>query len=901
MTLFRKITLFICLGVLSPVCSVAQRSFDVDDLVRWKRITGRILSNDGKWIAATVAPWEGDATIRLYNAKGEEVVTYTPAEKPAFSVSSGYFLVTRTTPKEILDSLKVAKTKKEKMPLNRLVIHTLAAAAREEVIDSVKSYRMAEEADWIAYQRGQKDSTLIVRSLDGKKSSAYPAVSDFQFAEKSGMLYFVSKGDTLGVKAGIYTFNSATGLAQLIKEGEGEFKQVAFTEKGDRLAFLYAADKDSTRQAMDLWMATDGAPAQKVADRTHGAFPPGWVISEHGKVSFSKAGDRLYFGTAPEPRQKDTTRLAEDRPDVQVWSWDEPVQYTVQHLNKENDLKKNYQAVYNLNSRKIIQLANEETPEIALPEKGDVALLFNSRPYAVSSLWEYRSRRDIHSVSLETGERKLLKEADFATPRISPAGKYASWYNPADSCWYSMDLTKGETYRLTTPQSFTAWDEENDVPDYPQAHGLAGWTEDDRYLLIYDRYDIWRVDPQGKAAPVNLTVHGRKEQIRYRLLRLDPEAREVNLSEAQLLTGFNERTKGSGYYEAKLSSPSVPNTLLAGNFALRTPVKAKHAEVFVYTTETFEQYPELYLTGRTFKKPVQLTREGEQQKAFKWGTAELVSWISSDGKPLQGIVYKPADFDPAKKYPLLVNFYERNSETLYNYRMPEPHRSTIDYRLYNSHDYVIFNPDVVYETGYPGEDCYSAVMPGIASLIREGYINEKAIAAQGHSWGGYQVAYLATRTDLFAAIESGAPVVNMFSAYGGIRWGTGLARSFQYEHTQSRIGGTPWSAFREFVENSPLFTMDKVRTPILIMHNDHDGHVPWYQGIEYFVALKRLQKPVWLLNYPGEVHWPAKMANRIDFQKRMFQFFNHYLKDEPMPRWMKEGLPAVEQDFDLGY
>ena len=192
-------------------------------------------------------------------------------------------------------------------------------------------------------------------------------------------------------------------------------------------------------------------------------------------------------------------------------------------------------------------------------------------------------------------------------------------------------------------------------------------------------------------------------------------------------------------------------------------------------------------------------------------------------------------------------------------------------------------------------------MPGITSLIAKGYVNEKAIGAQVHSWGGYQVAYLATRTRLFAAIESGAPVVNMLSAYGGIRWGSGLNRSMQYEHGQSRIGGNIWEMPLQYIENSPLFNMDKVTTPILIMHNDADGHVPWYQGIEYFIALKRLQKPAWLLNYTGEPHWPMRLANRIDFQKRMFQFFHHYLQNAPMPKWMNEGVPAVDQDFELGY
>ena len=250
---------------------------------------------------------------------------------------------------------------------------------------------------------------------------------------------------------------------------------------------------------------------------------------------------------------------------------------------------------------------------------------------------------------------------------------------------------------------------------------------------------------------------------------------------------------------------------------------------------------------------------------------------------------------------MIVNFYERNSNKLYNYNIVGPGRSTIDYAFYISQGFIIFNPDVRYTDGYPGESCYNCVMPGITSILEKGYIDEKRIGAQGHSWGGYQVAYLATRTNLFAAIESGAPVVNMLSAYGGIRWGTGLNRAFQYEHGQSRIGGSIWESPMLYIENSPLFNMNKVNTPILIMHNDKDGHVPWYQGIEYFIALKRLQKPCWLLNYVNEPHWASTLPNRIDFQKRMFQFFSHYLQDAPMPKWMEEGVKAVDKDFELGY
>ena len=888
-----------CLGSLSPALAQnASKSLTIDDLVTWQRITDREISDNGKWVACKMEPWEGDATVYLYAAQGQETATFSPADKFAFSASSGYLVVTQTPGKSTVDSLKILKTKEDKMPMNTLVIYSVAG--KKETIDSLKTFKLADEADWIAYQRGRKDSTLYVRSLDGSKTFQFPTVTDFQFAKKSGMLYYTSAAEG---EAGIFTLNPEKGSPALIKEGKGVFKQTTFDEKGERLAFLYCADKDSSYKALSLWLSEHNAPAKEIATRGNKAFPAEWVINENGMLQFSKSASRLFFGTSPEPRQKDTTQLAENRPNVQVWSWDEPVQYTVQNYNKEKDLKKSYQAVYNLGNGSIFQLANEELPNIQLGNEGDaaLALLSTSRPYSLSSMWEARTRSDYYTVSLDNGERKQIAKADYGRFRLSPQGKYAYWYGETDSCWYTIALAEGKLYRLTTPESFPAWDEENDVPDYPYAHGAAGWTANDQSLLIYDRYDIWKFDPTAATSPINLTVNGRKEKLSYRLEQLDKEARFIDLGKPQLLKGFNETTKGYGFYNARLSAPAAPKTLLAGNYMLRSINKAKNTDDVIYTMETFQQYPDIHYSTLAFKKSVQLTHGDKQQEGFIWGTAELVSWISLDGRPLEGVVYKPANFDPNKKYPMMVNFYERNSETLYNYRMPEPHRSTIDYHLYNSNEYIIFNPDIRYVDGYPGESCYNCLMPGVTMMIAKGYIDEKAIGAQGHSWGGYQVAYLATRTDLFSAIESGAPVVNMFSAYGGIRWGSGMARSFQYEHTQSRLAATPWSSPLRYLENSPLFTMDKVQTPILIMHNDADGHVPWYQGIEYFVAMKRLGKPCWLLNYTGEPHWPTNMANRIDFQRRMFQFFNHYLKNQKMPKWMSEGVPAVEQPFELGY
>lgn len=891
----KQLLLFICLSVnCSVYAQEAKMAMTFDEMINWKRITQQTISHDGKWVACKMEPWRGDASIFVYNAKGEMIASFLPAFRAEFSASSRFLLVTEKPELDKVEALKLKKAKKEEMPSDKLVIFNLSDS--KETIDSLKFYKLSESADWLAYKRESKsDSLLYVRSLDGSKNVQFADVKEFGFAKKENILYYITDST-------LSTFTPEQGLATVF-EGKGVIKKATFNETGNKIAFLYCPDKDSTGTQFSLYLAENNAQARLIADKEQGFIPEGWVISENGNIRFSENSQRIFFGTAPAPKQRDTTVLAENRPDVQIWKWNEGVQYTQQVYNKQKDLKKTYTAVYNIYDNTLFQLADKEIPNLIIADEGNapIALLSTNQPYATEQMWEGKSRYDIYTINLASGERQQIKKATNTNMRVSPKGKYAYWYCVQDSSWYTCSLESGKEYRLTTPSTFAAWDEDNDVPDYPSAHGLAGWTADDRNVLIYDRYDVWKFDPVAQTSPVNLTINGRKERLSYRLIQLDKEQKFIDISKPQLLLVFNEKTKGSGYYNAHLSSSAAPKTLLAGDFMLKTPIKAKYADAVIYTTETFEQYPDVRLSDLSFKKSIQLTHGCDQQAGLNWGTAELVSWISLDGVPLKGVVYKPENFDPAKKYPLIVNFYERNSETLYAYHMPEPHRSTLDYHFYTSNDYIIFNPDVRYIDGYPGESCFNCVMPGITSLIAKGYVNEKAIGAQGHSWGGYQVAYLATRTNLFAAIESGAPVVNMFSAYGGIRWGSGLNRSFQYEHGQSRIGGTLWDSPLQYMENSPLFTMDKVETPILIMHNDNDGHVPWYQGIEYFVALKRLQKPVWMLNYTGEVHWPMRLANRIDFQKRMFQFFQHYLNKQPMPKWMNEGVPAVDQEFELGY
>jgi dipeptidyl aminopeptidase/acylaminoacyl peptidase len=331
-----------------------------------------------------------------------------------------------------------------------------------------------------------------------------------------------------------------------------------------------------------------------------------------------------------------------------------------------------------------------------------------------------------------------------------------------------------------------------------------------------------------------------------------------------------------------------------------SPHKAKDSDVMIFTRETFQEFPDLWTSDLSFRNPQRLSRANPQQDDYLWGTAELTEWTSTDGLQLQGLLFKPENFDPAQKYPMMVYYYEKSSDGLHSHRAPAPGSSSINISFYVSRGYVVFIPDIYYRDGYPGESALNCLVPGVLSILAQGYVDPERVGAQGHSWGGYQNAYLVTRSNIFAAVEAGAPVSNMTSAYGGIRWQSGVSRAMQYERTQSRLGGSLWEVQRRYIENSPIFFADKIETPVLMLHNDEDGAVPWYQGIELFNGLRRLHKPVWMLNYNGEAHGLRKYQNRKDFAVRMQQFFDHYLMGVPAPVWMEEGVPAVKKGKDLG-
>jgi len=632
-----------------------------------------------------------------------------------------------------------------------------------------------------------------------------------------------------------------------------------------------------------------------------------WRVNEYETPFFSEDGTRLFFGSYPRATryayEDDTTLLEEDRAQVDVWSWTDDFVQPMQKMRADDDKKKAYMTMYDIAQERIVPLANKEMPDVQFDrnKKLPYAIGLNNLSYRKQMSWDAPFRRDAYLLDLSTGERTTIARATSGYPSLSPGGKYAYWYEAEDSSWLAYDVATQKTINLTEKITANFYDELDDHPMLPGSYGSAGWTENDGHFLVYDYYDIWQVNPITMEASNLTDGYGRRNNIRFRYQNVDPEATSIPAKGEILLTAFHRANKQSGFYQEYTGRDRQPQQLVMGDYDYDFVAKARTTDDVLFRQSSFVDFPDVWLTTMNFKEVKQISNANPQQEEYLWGSAELVSWLSPDGTPLQGMLYKPEDFDAEQKYPMLVYFYERNSDNLHRHWTPQAHRSIINFTFYTSRGYLVFVPDIVYTEGYPGESAFKAVVSGTNFISGMGFVDTERIGMQGHSWGGYQSAYIITRTNMFRAAEAGAPVANMTSAYGGVRWGTGMSRMFQYERTQSRIGGTLWEYPMRYLENSPLFAADRVETPLLIMHNDKDTAVPWEQGIELFMALRRLNKPVWMLTYNGEPHWPLKYPNRKDFARRMQQFFDHYLKDEPMPEWMNSGIPATLKGRTLRY
>ncbi len=861
--------------------------------------------------------------------------------------------------------LPETKEKKELDSLGKLNELSNKAAAMQKQIDSLNSLIAKAQEQGINILTLKKDTTakpkkeddieegteLVLRNLIDGKEQKIKLVQEYLFS-KYGNVFLIetTKKNNSKIKSFVISYNLDVNKfhhkQDTLANNFIDAKQFVFDEKGYHNAFFVTYDTSKSEQKeyklVKSTAAYEGFDTllkwgiyDSVCNFTLG-YNKKLRVNENSVISFSKINDFLFFGISPILPIKDTTLPEFERVNVDVWNYKDDDLMTAQLKNVDIETKKSYLAKYFFDEESqkdiSIQLGSPKFEPIRVTQEGDGKYFYavSDSGKRVEQQWQGFTKKDIFVINSNDGSNKQIMTNVRANIYPSYTGKYLLVYDEDKKQYSCYDADSNKIKSVAKDIPYPLYDEENDVPDAPNAYGIVKWVENDKYVLIYDRYDIWQVDPTGKEKSVCIT-NGRKDKIQYRYVTVDNDEKFIKEGQEMYFRTFNENDKNSSYYilntnnitsNANIDSnpfslsnapfkktKRLPTLFMTKIATLSNLVKSKKSRAFILTKENYSSCANLFssennmfmdvinldgeITHTEFGLVKPLTNINPQQSNYLWGSAELFKWKAYTGKLTEGVLYKPENFDSTKKYPMIVYFYERNNQTLHQYQAPAPTPSRLNIPYFVSNGYVVFVPDIWYTTGKPGKSAYDYIVSGTRALIKKGFIDSTRIGLQGQSWGGYQTAYLITQTNLYKAAWAGAPVSNMFSAYGGIRWESGLNRQFQYEHQQSRIGATIWEKPNLYIENSPLFHLPKVKTPLVIMANDADGAVPWYQGIELFTALRRLNKPVWMLNYNGEAHNLMERKNRKDIQVKEQQFFDWLLKDAPAPKWITEGVPAV--------
>ncbi|WP_124979230.1 alpha/beta hydrolase family protein [Nonlabens xiamenensis] len=951
----RGLTILLIFGAFL-FSSAQQKPITHQDYDLWKRRGAVDISPSGNLVAISVVTGtgDGDGYLQIYDKQQSTSVFLFNGIQPHISSDEKYIYFLQRPIYDSLRQQKKKEVKKNEQSKNSFMVYDVALGKVTDSIARVKKFVASDKANHFVIlekykdlKKKEKDSVTPAqevqetkkekrRRLKQKKKEVEKELETLEkrenprdftkedylivyqpvtktrdsidnyehFAmpeEGSGFIYTRKQGKDLK-DHGIYYYNSEDRRHDTLLNTAWRYKDLAIDKYGQQLAYKVAMDS-TEKDSLQFELYYQKTPQSFTRQLGYGDqnIKEGWELTASRPPRFSDDAKRLFFYTQPKLRYTiDTTRLEEEIPDVDVWNYKDRMVQPEQKSRASRLAGQSATIIFDTETESVSFLNDYEMENTDVGEELESRFVIyrNSDDFDIARSWDYPWRADYLVEDLNNRSRKLMINNSGSSPIRVPGDRYAVYFNYDTQDWHSMDLQTQIGKNLTKFIEVSFADEDDDHPALAASHGFGGFDADS-HALAYDKYDIWRLDPSGVNPPENITKTGRRSQITYRTYRLDNDQPYLATyyQDGLLLSAFNHQDKTTSLVQ--LTPEGIKTIYASNNNEVSAFAKAEKSDVLLVRTSSFTKYPDLEILTPTQKS--RLTNMNPQQDEFAWGSVELVKWKAYDGTALEGLLYKPAGFDPEKKYPMIVYFYEKYSDRLHQYWSPQPSASTVNFSYLASNGYLVFVPDIVYQDGHPGESAYNCIVSGTEAMERKGFVDSNHMGLQGQSWGGYQTAYLVTRTNKYAAAMAGAPVSNMTNAYGGIRWGSGLSRAFQYERSQSRLGKDLWSGLDLYIENSPLFHIPKIQTPLLMMHNDEDGAVPYYQGIEMFMGMRRLGKPSWLLVYNDEAHNLRKMKNRRDLSLRMMQFFDHYLKGQPAPVWMTEGLPRQKKGKQLGY
>jgi dienelactone hydrolase len=777
-------------------------------------------------------------------------------------------------------------------------------------------------------------SDLLLYELATGSEMSVGNVAEFAFDKKGDYLaWIVDAQDKAG--NGVELRNMGNGAVQVLDSALAVYKGLTWTEKGDALAAVRGVDDKAFEDKLYSLVAfkdLGGAKVTKVVfdPKSESSFPAGMTISPNRNPMWRENLSAITFGIhevkpkknareaategeAPAPPAR-APEPAEDQPSLVLWHYKDTRLQSQQQVQETADKNFSYLCEYLPGEKKFLRLGDESVRQVTMVAENKLGVGVDIREYERMSNLDGRRIEDVYVINPATGERKLaLKRAEHLG-NTSPDGSKFLYFQ--DGQYFTYDMASGKSVNLTARVPTTFVDVEDDHNQVKPPRPSFGWSKDSSTVLLSDGWDIWKIAADGSSA-VNVTVNGKKDQIRYRRpFRLDPEEggapgggggggrggfggndKGTDLKEPLYLQAFAEWTKKGGIGRIEPDKPGV--TMLQWDDAeFPNLIKAKHADVYLYTRENYKEFPDFRLSDATLSTGTKITDADPQQKSLAWTSGvKIVNYTSDKGDKLQGALWLPANYEPGKRYPTIVYIYEKLTQATNQFPQPAYNGSNIAH--YTSNGYAFFEPDIVYKVNDPGMSAVWCVVPAVKAAIATGIVDAARVGLHGHSWGGYQTAFLVTQTDIFHAAVAGAPLTDMVSMYSLIYKNTGGGNGAIFEASQGRFKGGYWENMDAYIRNSPVFSAAKVKTPLIILHNDRDGAVDQTQGIEYFNTLKRMGKPVVLLEYKGENHGLARPENMKDYTVRMRQFFDHYLKDQPAPKWLEEGIPLLKMKEHL--
>jgi dipeptidyl aminopeptidase/acylaminoacyl peptidase len=876
----------------APMLGHAQdvRPLTLDDYGSWSRITQVVLSADGLWMGHIKQPNDGDGTLILQEIDGSgrhEAHNGTGLE---FSKDGNWAAFLTSPPEEEAEELR-----KEGKPLPRMFhLVDLRNGDRSEEV-GVRSFGFSDDGRFLAIHRDRSDSEaehqgsdLLLRDLGEGTLLSLGNVTEYAFNEPGTHLaYLVDAAGKTG--NGLYLVSAELGRIRPLKTGSSSFEDLVWNEAGDALAALSGETPEGKTQRENVLIVTtdiDDTPSVTTYDPSSDpTFPEGFVLSELAPTRWIGEGTRVLVGI---DEQEDTLEESdEESPNVDVWHWADERLQSRQIVQADADRRFTYTSVYNVDAGTFVRLADEDMTRVDVTDTGRWGVGRLDAPYR-GDVTQDGGRADYVRIDLSTGDRQIVAEGIRRGMGTSPDSRWLLYVK--DAAIHATDLGTLESTNLTTSTGIDFINREFDQMAEHPAYGVGGWTEDDE-VLLYTRYDVYAVPLGGGDAVAVTGGAGARDEVRYRVVRLDPEAEWIE-PEDVMLSAYGEWTKKSGYVSARPGND--PTELIFGDEMISGLRKATDADRVVFTRQTFEQFPDYWTTDLRFQGPRQVTDANPQITEFAWGRRVLVDYTDRRGNNLQATLALPAGYEEGRTYPMVIYFYEKMSQRHHQFSMPvyddRPHMST-----YASNGYLVLMPDIVYDDGRPGSSALDDVTAAAEKVIALGYADPERIGLQGHSWGGYESSFIVTQTDMFSAVVTGAPLTNLMSMYNINYKRTGGGNGPILEWSQGRFGVTPWEDFDLYVSQSPIHHAPNISTPFLILHGTADGAVDWNQGLEFYNAARRLQKEVILLSYPDEPHHLTKEANQKDFQTRMMQYFDHYLRGVPAPDWLKDGVPFLEK------